>query len=235
MLNALLKGLPLAPMEKLNLTVTWDREDLAREILEEMGGVGLDWPDASLDEAMMNALMYDRVDFVHLLLSNGLAMDRFLTIPRLEQLYNSVSTCTQQFSSPNPELFGSFQDSGPPNTLRFILRDVVKNVSANYKYKLSHIGLIIEKLMGFGYRSTYCRREFLRRYKIELQNPVSSPLGHYGLVDGLQYIRVCFQRRRSTVVRINGQYRQRASSSAAFVDDNFSDLSRRKASMFVRK
>lgn len=91
MLNALLKGLPLTSIEKLNLTVTWDREDLAREILEEAGGVGLEWPNGSLDEAMMNALMYDRVDFVYLLLSHGIGMERFLTIARLEQLYNSVS------------------------------------------------------------------------------------------------------------------------------------------------
>ena len=40
---------------------------------------------------MMNALMLDRLDFVKLLLENGVSMDQFLTIPRLEELYNTVS------------------------------------------------------------------------------------------------------------------------------------------------
>lgn len=91
MLNALLKGLPLTATEKLNLTVVWDREDLAREILEDAGGDEAEWPNGSLDVAMMNALMYDRVGFVNLLLASGIVMERFLTISRLEQLYNSVN------------------------------------------------------------------------------------------------------------------------------------------------
>jgi hypothetical protein len=40
---------------------------------------------------MMDALINDRVDFVKLLLENGVSMSTFLTIPRLEELYNTVS------------------------------------------------------------------------------------------------------------------------------------------------
>jgi hypothetical protein len=40
---------------------------------------------------MMDALIHDRVDFVKLLLENGVSMQDFLTIPRLEELYNTVS------------------------------------------------------------------------------------------------------------------------------------------------
>lgn len=40
---------------------------------------------------MMDALVLDRVDFVKLLIENGVNMQRFLTIPRLEELYNTVS------------------------------------------------------------------------------------------------------------------------------------------------
>lgn len=40
---------------------------------------------------MMDALINDRVDFVKLLLENGVSMHTFLTIPRLEELYNTVS------------------------------------------------------------------------------------------------------------------------------------------------
>lgn len=43
---------------------------------------------------MMDALMLDRVDFVKLLIENGVNIHRFLTIPRLEELYNTVSTQT---------------------------------------------------------------------------------------------------------------------------------------------
>lgn len=43
----------------------------------------------ALDEAMMQALEHDRIDFVKLLLENGVSMRKFLTIPRLEELYNT--------------------------------------------------------------------------------------------------------------------------------------------------
>lgn len=39
---------------------------------------------------MMDALIQDRVDFVKLLMENGVSMHKFLTIPRLEELYNIV-------------------------------------------------------------------------------------------------------------------------------------------------
>lgn len=42
----------------------------------------------------MDALVLDRVDFVKLLLENGVNIHHFLTIPRLEELYNTVSTVT---------------------------------------------------------------------------------------------------------------------------------------------
>lgn len=40
----------------------------------------------------MDALVLDRVDFVKLLIENGVNIHHFLTIPRLEELYNTVST-----------------------------------------------------------------------------------------------------------------------------------------------
>lgn len=41
---------------------------------------------------MLDALVMDRVSFVKLLIDNGMTMSRFLTIDRLEELYNTVST-----------------------------------------------------------------------------------------------------------------------------------------------
>ena len=43
---------------------------------------------------MLDALVLDRVDFVKLLIENGVSMHRFLTLSRLEELYNTVLHCT---------------------------------------------------------------------------------------------------------------------------------------------
>lgn len=60
--------------------------DIARS---EIFVYGQEWPLGALDEAMMLALEHDRIDFVKLLLENGVSMRKFLTIPRLEELYNT--------------------------------------------------------------------------------------------------------------------------------------------------
>ena len=39
---------------------------------------------------MMAALTTDKVDFCRLLLESGISMQKFLTIHRLEELYNTV-------------------------------------------------------------------------------------------------------------------------------------------------
>ena len=46
--------------------------------------------EGALDQAMMESLVTDRVDFVKLLLENGVNMQKWLTIDRLEELYNAV-------------------------------------------------------------------------------------------------------------------------------------------------
>lgn len=43
-----------------------------------------------LESAMFEALVKDRVDFVDLLLENGVSMSSFLTVRRLEELYRVV-------------------------------------------------------------------------------------------------------------------------------------------------
>lgn len=52
---------------------------------------GQNWPPGALEQAMMQALQHDRIDFVKLLLENGVSMRKFLSIPRLEELYNTVN------------------------------------------------------------------------------------------------------------------------------------------------
>ncbi|XP_047451936.1 transient receptor potential cation channel subfamily M member 1-like isoform X2 [Mugil cephalus] len=99
----------------------------------------------SLEQAMMDALVLDRVDFVRLLLENGVNIHHFLTIPRLEELYNTKL--------------------GPPNTLHAVVRDVKKgNLPPDYQITLIDIGLVLECLMGGAYRSNYTRKVFRNLY-----------------------------------------------------------------------
>ncbi|XP_037946393.1 transient receptor potential cation channel trpm-like isoform X3 [Teleopsis dalmanni] len=136
-LTALFKSQHLSPPEQLSLALTWNRVDIARS---EIFVYGQEWPHGALDEAMMQALEHDRIDFVKLLLENGVSMKKFLTIPRLEELYNTKH--------------------GPANTLGYILRDVRPHIPKGYIYTLHDIGLVINKLMGGAYRSYYTRRKF---------------------------------------------------------------------------
>ncbi|XP_065333383.1 transient receptor potential cation channel trpm isoform X3 [Cloeon dipterum] len=136
-LTALFKSQHLSPSEQLSLALTWNRVDIARS---EIFVYGQEWPSGALEEAMMQALEHDRIDFVKLLLENGVSMKKFLTIPRLEELYN-----TKQ---------------GPSNTLGYILRDCRPHIPRGYQYTLHDIGLVINKLMGGAYRTNYTRRKF---------------------------------------------------------------------------
>lgn len=80
---------------------------------------------------------------------NSSTSSRFLTISRLEALYNT--------------------DRGPVNTLFYVVRDVVK---VRHGYRLPDIGLAIEKLMGNAYKSSYTTDEFRAKYFV-LANKLS--------------------------------------------------------------
>ena len=45
-----------------------------------------------LNEVMSSALLGNRVDFIKLIMENGLGLKDFLTVKRMLQLYNNVST-----------------------------------------------------------------------------------------------------------------------------------------------
>ncbi|KRY89155.1 Transient receptor potential cation channel trpm [Trichinella pseudospiralis] len=140
-LNALLTGRNSTSIDRLSLLLTWNREDMLREILERGGN----WEESALHSVMMQALMYDHTDFVKLLLQHGVAVDAFLTPDRLEELYNT--------------------DKGPPNTLAALMQDVAKEGDRCKYFRLPDIGLLIETLVGGGFRANYRRREFRLRYK----------------------------------------------------------------------
>uniref|UniRef100_A0A8C7JGX6 non-specific serine/threonine protein kinase n=1 Tax=Oncorhynchus kisutch TaxID=8019 RepID=A0A8C7JGX6_ONCKI len=129
-LRALLKGTNESAFDQLVLTLAWDRVDIAKNHVFVYGQQLL---VGSLEQAMLDALVMDRVEFVKLLIENGVSMHRFLTITRLEELYNTVTHT----------------------------RDVKQgNLPPNYKMTLIDIGLVIEYLMGGTYRCNYTRKRF---------------------------------------------------------------------------
>uniref|UniRef100_A0A8C0IWH7 non-specific serine/threonine protein kinase n=1 Tax=Chelonoidis abingdonii TaxID=106734 RepID=A0A8C0IWH7_CHEAB len=138
-LTALLKGTNASAFDQLVLTLAWDRVDIAKN---HVFVYGQQWLVGSLEQAMLDALVMDRVAFVKLLIENGVSMHKFLTIPRLEELYNTKQGPT------NPTLF-------------HLVRDVKQgNLPPGYKINLIDVGLVIEYLMGGTYRCTYTRKRF---------------------------------------------------------------------------
>uniref|UniRef100_A0A671VB47 Transient receptor potential cation channel, subfamily M, member 1a n=1 Tax=Sparus aurata TaxID=8175 RepID=A0A671VB47_SPAAU len=135
-------GTNASASDQLSLALAWNRVDIARS---QIFVYGLHWPVNSLEQAMMDALVLDRVDFVKLLIENGVNIHHFLTIPRLEELYNTKL--------------------GPANTLHFVVRDVKKgNLPPDYQITLIDIGLVLEFLMGGAYRCNYTRKSFRTLY-----------------------------------------------------------------------
>ncbi|KAG8440538.1 hypothetical protein GDO86_006327 [Hymenochirus boettgeri] len=142
-LTALLKGTNASALDQLVLTLAWDRVDIAKN---HVFVYGQQWLVGSLEQAMLDALVMDRVAFVKLLIENGVSMHKFLTIPRLEELYNTKQGPT------NPTLF-------------HLVRDVKQgNLPPAYKITLIDVGLVIEFLMGGTYRCTYTRKRFRMIY-----------------------------------------------------------------------
>uniref|UniRef100_A0A8C5EJ31 Transient receptor potential cation channel subfamily M member 3-like n=1 Tax=Gouania willdenowi TaxID=441366 RepID=A0A8C5EJ31_GOUWI len=131
-LTALLKGANASAPDQLSLALAWNRVDIARS---QIFIYGQQWPVGSLEQAMLDALVLDRVDFVKLLIENGVSMHRFLTLSRLEELYNTVITHWEH-----------------------------GNLPPDYRISLIDIGLVIEYLMGGAYRCNYTRKRFRTLY-----------------------------------------------------------------------
>ncbi|XP_077331053.1 transient receptor potential cation channel subfamily M member 6 isoform X1 [Lithobates pipiens] len=148
-LTALLKGTNMSAPDQLSLALTWNRVDIAKKHILVYGQ---HWKVGSLEQAMQDALVMDRVDFVKLLIEYGVNMHRFLTIIRLEELYN-----TKQ---------------GQTNLLLYHLVGDAKqsHLALDYKITLIDIGLVIEYLIGGAYRSSYTRKSFRVLYNSLYRN-----------------------------------------------------------------
>ncbi|XP_057687570.1 transient receptor potential cation channel subfamily M member 6 isoform X2 [Corythoichthys intestinalis] len=150
-LTAILKGTKASAAEQLSMTLAWDRADIAQK---NVLVYGQQWQVGSLEQAMLDALVMDRVSFVKLLIENGMTMSHFLTVDRLEELYNTPLVQTDHF-------------------LHHLVEDVKKtSLPLAYRLSLIDIGLVIEYLIGGAYRSTYTRKHFRTAYN-RLQNKES--------------------------------------------------------------
>ncbi|KAM8866020.1 transient receptor potential cation channel subfamily M member 6 isoform 2-T6 [Synchiropus picturatus] len=142
-LTSTLKGTNASPAEQLSMTLAWDRADIAQD---HVLVYGQHWKAGSLEQVLLDALVMDRVSFVKLLIDNGMTMNRFLTVSRLEELYNTPSGQSHHF-------------------LHHLIEDVKQtSLLPSYCLTLIDIGLVIEYLIGGAYCSTYTRKQFRAAY-----------------------------------------------------------------------
>uniref|UniRef100_A0A8C8DVH4 non-specific serine/threonine protein kinase n=1 Tax=Oryzias sinensis TaxID=183150 RepID=A0A8C8DVH4_9TELE len=143
-LSTTLKGTKASPAEQLNMALAWDQADIAQK---DILVYGQHWPVGSLEKAMLDALVLDRVSFVKMLIDNGMTMSHFLTVERLEDLYNTPLGQTQRF-------------------LQHLVEDAKQAscVLSGYRLSLIDVGLVIEYLIGGAYRSSYTRKHFRAAY-----------------------------------------------------------------------
>ncbi|VDL92211.1 unnamed protein product, partial [Schistocephalus solidus] len=133
-LVSLSPGQKLSLADQLSLTMAWQRSDIARSrVLVNVN----DWSVATLENAMTDALINDRLEFVQLLLEKGLDIYRFLTVKRLEDLYTvSFGSSTQAFH-----------------------RLFVKVLGARSRVCLRAVGQLLQELIGCGYQHPYCSKQ----------------------------------------------------------------------------
>ncbi|KAK6185074.1 hypothetical protein SNE40_007394 [Patella caerulea] len=74
-------------LENLKLAMTWNRADIAQR---EIFGEDVNWNQGALDDTMTTAILEDKVDFIKLLLDQGVCMKEYLTVERLKDFYNKI-------------------------------------------------------------------------------------------------------------------------------------------------
>ncbi|ESO06571.1 hypothetical protein HELRODRAFT_188397 [Helobdella robusta] len=156
-LYALIKSRKQNPFYHLNLIMTWDRIDVARNYLFN-GGVN--WPDGSLDNVLMDALIDEKVEFVQLFIEKGINMQTWLTVQKLEDLYNQVLNAPRPVLAKYVHKSSNNEKLDASSTLKHLLAELRGNTPGN-RTTLYEIGQVVNKLMGGCFQSTYSRRKFL--------------------------------------------------------------------------
>uniref|UniRef100_A0A8C0FR01 non-specific serine/threonine protein kinase n=1 Tax=Bubo bubo TaxID=30461 RepID=A0A8C0FR01_BUBBB len=134
-LTALLKGTSMPASDQLDLALAWNQLDIAKKHILVYGQ---HWKVGALEQAMLDALVMDRVDFVKLLIEHGVNMHRFLTISRLEELYNTVNsphssrTLTWSSVAYNKYLLGgAYRSSYTRKHFRILYNDLYRKHKSN--------------------------------------------------------------------------------------------------------
>ncbi|EUB55340.1 Transient receptor potential cation channel subfamily M member [Echinococcus granulosus] len=150
-LTALLQapGQDLKPLDRLSLTMAWERPDIARsQILVNVN----DWSNKILENAMTSALIDDRLEFVQLLLERGLNIYKFLTVRRLVELYNKCTTGMNNFI----RLHLKISDCASSVRLATLPCLIARSVGLpDGSEALQSIGGMLEKVIGNGYQHAY--------------------------------------------------------------------------------
>jgi hypothetical protein len=116
---------------------------------------------------MFEALCQNKVDFVKLFLEYGVNLKNFLTIKRLEDLYNYVRfldlfkiiiLCHLVF-------FYSIKNKSSSSIFFLLIKENFNNKTIyNNEINLIHVGILLEKIIGAGFVSNYSRKEFKLKY-----------------------------------------------------------------------
>lgn len=130
-------------MDQLRLALKWDRADVAAE---QLLTADMQWEMADLEEAMLEALLSNRVAFVQLLLQHGVVMRDFLTVLRLRKLYNAVCKSMAPVSS-------AHQLQTPRGgSLYKLLEEVSRGRNTFY---LCDVKIVLEVLIEHSFEPTY--------------------------------------------------------------------------------
>ncbi|VDO15571.1 unnamed protein product [Rodentolepis nana] len=133
--------------------MAWQRPDIARtRVLVNVN----DWSKQTLESAMTDALINDRLEFVQLLLEKGLDIYKFLTDRRLEDLYLASYDSKNHFSRLFRKLIGD-----------------------RYNLSLKSIGNMLEQIVGNGYQHPYCSKRIDDRLRKKINgNPKQQSQSH---------------------------------------------------------
>ncbi|XP_027993215.2 transient receptor potential cation channel subfamily M member 5 [Eptesicus fuscus] len=114
-------------LDELKLAVAWDRVDIAKS---EIFNGDVEWKSCDLEEAMMDALVSNKPEFVRLFVDHGADVADFLTYGRLQQLYRAVppksllfSLLQRKLEEGRPALPARGPPPGPP---AFSLQEVAR-------------------------------------------------------------------------------------------------------------
>ncbi|XP_077992879.1 transient receptor potential cation channel subfamily M member 8-like [Glandiceps talaboti] len=131
-LTALLKGSGVNWKQQIELALSWNCIDVARERIFTDDHT---WKGEELHDFMTMALIDNKVDFVKLLLENGVIMQEYLTVARLRKLYNSAA------------------DS---SNFRIVMKKLTNSKRAG-PFSLRDVGQCIGKMMGAHFEPLYLR------------------------------------------------------------------------------